>query len=271
MSLTVEEFRDLAQLLEQRPEWRAELRRLVLTEELLSLPAQVAELAAAQQRTEAKVAELVAAQQRTEAKVAELAAAQQRTAAQVASLTEQVTRLTEAQQRTEARVADLAERMDQLTRTVQTLVIDVAELKGESLENRYRQRAASYLSRIVRRIHTLSNDELSALLDDAVDQGQLSEDEKDEILLADLVVRGKRREDGAEVYLVLEVSVGVGLGDVERAVGRAELLGKIGTLALPVVAGKRVTEAAARLAQRLQVRQVTDGWAVPPAAEGASA
>ena len=45
MLFTVEEFRDLVRILEEKPEWRAELRRLVLTEELLSLPEQVAALA----------------------------------------------------------------------------------------------------------------------------------------------------------------------------------------------------------------------------------
>jgi hypothetical protein len=38
MSFTVSEFRDLIQLLEQQPSWRAELRRWVLTEDILELP-----------------------------------------------------------------------------------------------------------------------------------------------------------------------------------------------------------------------------------------
>ena len=44
MSFTVAEFHDLVRLVTERPEWRAELRRLVLTEELLALPDQVARL-----------------------------------------------------------------------------------------------------------------------------------------------------------------------------------------------------------------------------------
>jgi len=39
MPFTVEEFQDLIRLLEQHPEWRAELRRHVLSDELLELPA----------------------------------------------------------------------------------------------------------------------------------------------------------------------------------------------------------------------------------------
>ena len=52
MAFTVSEFRDLIQLLEQHPTWRAELRRWVLTEELLALPQTVGELAGLQRQTE---------------------------------------------------------------------------------------------------------------------------------------------------------------------------------------------------------------------------
>ena len=48
-------FQDLVRLLEQGPEWRTELRRLVLTEELLGLPALVGELAEVLRWTEAEV------------------------------------------------------------------------------------------------------------------------------------------------------------------------------------------------------------------------
>jgi len=36
MPFTADEFHDLVRLVEARPEWRVELRRLVLTDELLS-------------------------------------------------------------------------------------------------------------------------------------------------------------------------------------------------------------------------------------------
>src|SRR5512145_1398804 len=44
MPLTADEFHDLIRLIEAHPEWRAELRRLVLTDELLALPQQVGAL-----------------------------------------------------------------------------------------------------------------------------------------------------------------------------------------------------------------------------------
>ncbi len=86
MPFAVEDFHDLLRLLEAHPEWRADLRRVVLTESLLALPdavnaltQQVAALAEAQARTETKLAALAeqmallaAAQQRTEHRVDEL-------------------------------------------------------------------------------------------------------------------------------------------------------------------------------------------------------
>src|SRR5262245_45633842 len=105
MPFTVEEFRDLVRILEARPEWREELRRLVLTDALLALPEQMAAL---QARSEQQFQALAEAQQRTEGQVAALAdrvtalaEAQQRTEGQVAALADRVTALAEAQQRTE--------------------------------------------------------------------------------------------------------------------------------------------------------------------------
>jgi len=247
MPFTVEDFRDLIRIVEERPEWRADLRRLLLTDELLSLPEQVVNLRA---QTERGFQELEAAQRRTEEQVAGLAVAQRRTEEQVAGLAA-------AQRRTE-------EQMARLTLIVQTLSGDVGDLKGESLERRYRERAPAYLARVVRRAHVLSTEELLSLLEDAVERGELSEVEAAEVAWADLVVRGRRREDGAEIYFVVEVSWGVGPHDVERAVHRAALLAQLGAPALPMVAGKTVTSEAARLLRTMPVWQLTDGQVVPP-------
>jgi cell division protein FtsB len=231
MAFTVQDFHDLVALLTQHPEWRAELRRLVLTEELLALPQIVRDLAEAQRRTEQQVAQLTQ---------------------QVAQLTQQVTQIVEAQRRTERQIVRLQD--------------DVGELKGVVLEQRYRNRAFAYFSRLVRHMHTVTDDELVALLEEAVVRGVLSEDGMDEIGRADVVVRGQRRESQSpdEVYLVVEVSWGVGPGDVERAVRRAALLSQTGLHTIPVVAGERITDEAAELARAMRVWQVLDGRVTAP-------
>jgi hypothetical protein len=222
MAFTVQDFHDLVALVTQHPEWREELRRLVLTEELLALPQIVHDLAEAQQRTEQQIAQLV----------------------------QQVTLLTEAQRRTERQIVRLQD--------------DVGELKGIVLEQRYRNHTFAYFSRLVRRMHTVTDDELVALLEEAVTRGVLSEDGMDEIGRADVVVRGQRRDGSGEVYLVVEVSWGVGPGDVERAVRRAALLSQTGLQTMPVVAGERITDEAAELARAMRAWQVLDGRVTAP-------
>src|SRR5207249_4626686 len=69
MPFTVEGFRNLVRILEEKPEWRAGLRRLILTEELLSLPEQVAALRA---ETERRFQEMAADISRLSAAVAKL-------------------------------------------------------------------------------------------------------------------------------------------------------------------------------------------------------
>ena len=83
MPFTVSEFHDLVRLVEERPEWRAELRRIVLTDELLALPEQVASLRRdIEQRFQqlaVQLAGLATAQARTEERLGELSQAQIRT------------------------------------------------------------------------------------------------------------------------------------------------------------------------------------------------
>lgn len=231
MAFTVQDFHDLIGILEQHPEWRTELRRLVLTEELLSLPQIMHDLAEAQQRTEQRVEELAEAQRRTEQHLADLVA---------------------AQWRTEQRIGRLQD--------------DVGDLKGVVMEERYYRRASSYFSRLVRRSQVISGNELTALLEEAVARGALSEEGADEIGWADVVVRGQRREDGTDLYLVVEVSWGVGTSDVERAVRRAALLAQTGVQTLPVVAGDHIIDEAAELCRAMRVWQVLDGRVIAPSA-----
>ena len=73
MAFTVNDYHDLVRLLAEHPEWKTELRRLLLSEELLALPEIVRELAEAQRRTEERLGDLVKAHQRTEERLDDLA------------------------------------------------------------------------------------------------------------------------------------------------------------------------------------------------------
>src|SRR3989441_7977904 len=275
----IKNLHDVARLLEEHPEWRAALRRLVLTDDLLALPeqvtrltGQVAALVDVQTRTDARATALVEAQAQTERRLAELAEAQRRTEQQIAALAE-------AQRRTDEQITALATRVDELaaaqTRTetqlaavtdvVQGLSEEVGALKGEMLELRYGVRGIPPVGRLLRRSQVLSLGEVYDLLDDAVERGALSEEERDTIAEADLIVRGKDRKTGTDMYLVIEVSWRVGPSDIERAAERAALLAKLGTATLPWVAGWEITREAREQALIQGVWQFIDGTVVPPA------
>jgi hypothetical protein len=258
MAFTVRDFRDLVELLEQHPEWRAELRRLVLSEELLALPQLVQALAEAQQRAEQRLEHVERRLEHVERRLEHVEQRLERLEATVQALAE-------AQHQTEQKIVQLIEAQVRLERRVERVEVSVGDIKGVTLEIRYYNRAFAYFSRVVRRAHALSGDELHALLEPAIDQGLLSEEGADDVIQADVVVRGRRRDDGSEVYLVVEVSWGVGPGDVERAVRRASLLTQTGVRTLPVVAGEHITDEAAELARAMHAWQVFDGQVIAPA------
>jgi len=167
MAFTVRDFHSLVRILEQRPEWRAELRRLILSEDLLTLPQVVRGLSE-------KVAQLAEAQERTTRKVEELAEAQRHTEERLTSLAGKVEKLAEAQERTE----------DELRR----LAREVGDLRGSELERSYRERAASFFQSILRRIRVIDHRELGRILDDAVDAGSITLLEKGDVMPTDVVV-----------------------------------------------------------------------------------
>jgi chromosome segregation ATPase len=140
---SVNDFHDLLAVLGTHPEWRDELRRLVLADELLGLPALVRELGTAQQRTEQRLEELAAAQQRTEQRLEELAAAQQRTEHRLEELALRVDALAAAQQRTEQRMESLAVRMDELAAALRQTAVRVDALRGGVLEIRFRDQGGA--------------------------------------------------------------------------------------------------------------------------------
>ncbi|MCL6648338.1 MAG: hypothetical protein K6U89_08400 [Chloroflexi bacterium] len=204
MAFSVQDFRDLLRILDEHPEWKAELRRAVLADEVLELPRIVRELAEAQRRTEERLEALTA---------------------RVDALTARVEELTAAQRRTE--------------QTVQRLVIDAADLKGDLLEWKFRRRAPSILGREFRRIHALDDEEVAEIAEDAFDAGQVDGEERADLLNADAVIRA--RDDAGEVWLVVEVSRTVDRHDVRRVRRRAGILARTGRRTVAGVAGERFT------------------------------
>lgn len=104
MAMTVEDLHDLIRVLEEHPEWRSEVKRVLLGNELLRVPEVVRETVTLLQqharillqRSQALV-ELTEAQRRTEQRVEELAEAQNQLVTAVRRLESSVERLVDWQ------------------------------------------------------------------------------------------------------------------------------------------------------------------------------
>ncbi len=157
MPFTVRDFQDLVRLLEAHPEWRAELRRLLLTDDILALPGIVRRLAEAQERTEAQLAQLVEAQRqsaeaqrRTDERLAELAAAQARTEERLQRLETTVAQLVAAQQHTEERLQRLETTVAQLVEAQRRTDERLAELAAAQARTEERlQRLETTVAQLV--------------------------------------------------------------------------------------------------------------------------
>ena len=158
MAFIVADFHDLIRLLGEHPEWRAELRRYVLPDELVELPALVRRLAEAQAELTQRVEELAEAQARTEQRVDALAQA----------VTALITEMSEFRREVEGFKVDLA----QLKVEVHGLTNDVGLRQGVALERHYREFGSAYFSTVVRRPRVLARAALADLLDADVSRAQ---------------------------------------------------------------------------------------------------
>jgi chromosome segregation ATPase len=291
MPFTFKDFQGLLRLLERQPAWKDALRAALLGEEFAELPRLVRELVRAQRATNRQIHALVKAQAAigerlngVEQALGRLAAAQARTEEEIRALVREVATIKQDVAGLKQDVAgvkqdvaglkqdmaglkqDMAgvkQDMAGLKQDVAGLKQDVAGLKGTDLERTYRERAAQYFQAILRRIRVVDHQHLADLLDDAVDAGRITPEEKDQVLQSDVAAMGRR--DGERAYLLAEVSSVVDRENVERARNRASVLER--ATGMPVVAaaaGRQATAGARGEARASGVWLVLDGRAEPP-------
>ena len=234
--------------LKEDPEFAADVRALLLSEDLLNLPPKFDRMEKKIDRIEHKVDKL-------EERTSRIEERQARSEERQVRLEERQARLEEKQDRLEKKVDKLEEDVfglkqdvgtlkkdvdtlkkdvDTLKKDVDILKKDVAYLKGSDRERWYRDRAHAVFGRLVLKGKPFE-EKAAEILWDAYKRCQISKEERDEVLSSDLLWSGER--DGKFVVLVVEVSFAISQDDVERAKKRAEILRKLGILAIPVVGG----------------------------------
>jgi len=233
-TIEIATFEDILEALRDNPIWVEQMRAIILSEELLSLPARFNKFIKEEFRP------LKEKTDKIEKDVEVLKA-------DVKVLKEDVAVL---KQDVEILKQDVAV----LKQDVRGLKVDVNTLKGESFENKVRDRAPAFFGKLLRRTRVITTQDFVDTLDDAVDAGLISDNERDYALNADVVVRGKMRDSGKEVILVGEASVTVDLEDVERASRRAEITARaFNQEAIGVVVGKEIADRAQKAADEYSV------------------
>ena len=224
MTTPINSFQDILNAMERDPALRDALRRFILTEEVLALPAQVKALTEAVEALVNESRELRAGQEQLRADVGELRAGQEQIRADVGEL----------------RVGVV-----ELRTNVGRLGGDVSHMMGTGYEGT----VARVADRLVRRELGLTSPAVVMRgrgntatppmpeIDQAAEAGKITWNESDDLVMADVIVRATG-QDGAPVYVVAEISITVQERDRVRAQRRAALLEKAtGVTTIPVVIG----------------------------------
>jgi chromosome segregation ATPase len=235
-------FEDLLNVLKAEPMWLEELRKLILTSDLLKLPERFEEF------VQKDFKELNDRVDRMEQEMIGLKD-------EVKELKERVEKIDERLTKVESDVEVLKEDVSILKEDVRTLKNDVAELKGSDFERKVRENAPAYLGKLIRKCRVLDKAIIADQLDEALDAGRITEEEREEALSVDLVAEGYLRvEPQKKVLVVAEVSVKADKVDVERAHKRSKLVEKaFGSPTIPAVIGKKYTAGAKNKAKELQI------------------
>lgn len=237
----IHNFEDLIVILRTHPAWLEEIRRLVLSEELMQLPKKFDDFVKN---------EFHPLKQQVDHIEQRVGTIEQR----VGTIEQRVGHIEQRVEHIELRVGRIEQDVEVLKRDVESLKTDVAELKGDNFERKVREKAPSYFGKLIKRCRVLSSERLADVLDDAVDKGVITELEREDALRTDVAVTGILRSDNREIVVVSEVSVKVDRVDVERACRRGQILAR--AFELPYIAvtiGRESTEGAVAVANELDV------------------
>ena len=218
MAFTVSDYSEFIKLLREHPEWREELRREILEDEFLRLPDYVK-----QNSVDIRALQAVVAQ--NSADIRDLQGAVQELVAETR----------------EFRVA-VETRLRQIDG-------ELAQLKGSDAERKWRDHATGRFGYRLRRSRIVQARDL-ALFEDADQAETITAQQALAVRRVDLFIEGVegRGPEQREALLVVEISVGIEAGDIDRAAQRAAILRTLGYNAYGVVAGNRITEATRRYA-----------------------
>jgi chromosome segregation ATPase len=138
---------------------------------------------------------------------------------------------------------EMKERQERMEEILKRHEISIQELKGWQLEHKVRTNICAYLGRYIRKCRIKDKSEIADELDEYVERNIISESERDEVLLLDILVIGISKRTNEEIYIAVEVSYKIGDYDVERAIKRMEILKRIYKKeVIAVIIGKEISD-----------------------------
>ena len=246
---TINDISDLIRILRDDPTWAEAVRSVLLSQELLRLPEEVAALTKAF-REHAET---------TNRRLESLERGQDELRQGQAQLQTSFNSLQTSFNSLETTVDHLQTTVDRLETTVNGMRGDIGNMSGSF----FQRRAASFAERVARRdfnlrqtslahhVDRLEESALKSILNEAAEDPSrdFTEDDAHTLEEVDAIIAG-RSPDGNEAYLVVEMSVTVDEHDVDRARDGADLLQRA-TLAIThaLVMGESITDKAAALAK----------------------
>lgn len=244
---TINTLQDLNRALIENPEWRAEIRRTLLTEELLELPQRFAEYTKATDwRLDELTQNMTVLTQRVDALTERLDELTQRVDALTERLDELTQRFSDYAEATNKRFDDLDRKFDALkeqavatNRRLDRLETRQDKMWGDWIEAKLPQKMPAIVSRVfdVRRPYTVLSARYGAAsfrgqqfeeeVSKSADAGVITDDDETRLLVTDLIVRSQRKSDRSTLWFAVEASGVINRDDVERARQSADAIQKV--------------------------------------------
>ena len=231
---TINDISDLARILQEQPEWAATLRNLLLTEELLSLPAQLAEFVQETRENNRLASERLA---QLEEFTRSLAEEQRRLRKSKGSKGKSCKKLWQEVRKQGQELQRQGQELQRIGNALTELIT-----RHNSIEGRFANYEGGYYERSVRnRVVLRARDQFGfqepylAMVNDAQSAPELSRaeslalnnqaitaEEVADLHDADIIVSGRNGQ-----HMVFEVSITAGENDISRAVRRGKILATI--------------------------------------------
>ena len=260
---TINDVSDLVRILRDQPEWAETIRGVLLSRELLDLPDRFARFVDLTDRNFQAVNSRL---DRLESGVAEFKASVDerfdRVDERLDRVDERLDHMDERFDRVDERFDRMDERFDRMDHRMDRMEGRMDNGFGTNYEVKIERNIPSHAGqhlgmrgvRVLRGTMTGRDTELAEQVERAADEGVITWEEHDQLLLVDLIFTGRSRTDGTTILAAAEVSITAGNFDVDRAVKRARMLEIVtGQPVVPVVISANVDDERAAMALDLGV------------------